>query len=43
MVAIDEDWSANRLRRVEFIKTMKRDSAHAMSRAGKVQTTKTKK
>src|SRR5216684_887300 len=43
LVAIDEDWSAKRLRRVEFIKTMKRDSAYAMSRAGKVQTTKTKK
>jgi hypothetical protein len=43
MVAIDEDWSAKRLRRVEFIKTLKRDSARAMSRGGKVKTMKTKK
>ena len=38
MVAIDEDWSAARFRRAEFIKTLKRDSAHAMSRAGKART-----
>ena len=38
MVAIDADWSAARFRRAEFIKTMKRDSAHAMSRAGKART-----
>jgi len=37
MVAIDEDWSAARFRRVEFIKTMKRDSAYAMSKAGKAR------
>ena len=35
MVAIDEDWTAVRFRRAEFIKTMKRDSKWAMSRAGK--------
>ena len=38
MVAIDADWSAVRFRRAEFLKTMKRDSAHAMSRAGKTRT-----
>jgi hypothetical protein len=43
MVAIDEDWCAKRVRRVEFIKTMKRDSVNAMSRAGKVRTTKTRR
>ncbi len=35
MVAIDEDWSAVRFRRVEFIKTMKRASEHALSAKGK--------
>ena len=35
MVAIDEDWSALRFRRAEFIKTMKRDPKWAMSSAGK--------
>jgi hypothetical protein len=29
--AIDEDWSALRFRRVEFIRAMKRDEKHAMS------------
>jgi hypothetical protein len=43
MVAIDEDWSAARFRRVEFIKTMKRDSAYAMSKAGKKRTAAAKK
>lgn len=37
LVAIDEDWSALRFRRVEFIKTMKRNPARALSRAGKQQ------
>lgn len=37
MVAIDEDWSALRFRRVEFIKTMKRDAARAVSAAGKAR------
>lgn len=35
MVAIDEDWSALRFRRAEFIKTMKREEKRAMSEAGK--------
>ena len=35
LVAIDEDWSAVRFRRVEFIKSMTRDSKQAMSSAGK--------
>jgi hypothetical protein len=35
MVAIDEDWSGLRVRRVEFIKTMKRDARHAMTSEGK--------
>ena len=35
MIAIDEDWSAKRYRRAEFIKTLNRDPKHAMSKAGK--------
>lgn len=35
MVAIDEDWSALRLRQAEFIKTMKRSQKMAMSEKGK--------
>jgi hypothetical protein len=35
MVAIDDDWSAVRFRRVEFIKTMTRGAEHAMTRQGK--------
>jgi hypothetical protein len=35
MVAIDEDWSALRFRRVEFIKLFKRDPKHAITKAGK--------
>jgi hypothetical protein len=35
MVAIDEDWSALRFRRVEHIKTMTRSPAHRISKAGK--------
>ena len=38
MVAIDEDWTAKRLRRAVFIKTMKRDAAYAMSKDGKART-----
>jgi hypothetical protein len=34
-VAIDEDWSALRFRRTEFIKTLRRDPARALSPAGK--------
>lgn len=37
MVAIDEDWSATRFRRAEFIKTMKRDKHWRMSAAGKAR------
>jgi hypothetical protein len=40
MVAIDEDWSAVRFRRAEFIKTMKRDPKWAMSSAGKKKAAK---
>jgi hypothetical protein len=39
-VAIDEDWSAARFRRVEFIKTMNRDKKHAMTAQGKARLTK---
>ena len=39
-VAIDEDWSALRFRRVEFIKTMKRREASAMTEQGKSRTRK---
>jgi hypothetical protein len=37
MVAIDEDWSAVRFRRVEFIKTMTRGAEWAMTKAGKAK------
>jgi hypothetical protein len=40
MVAIDEDWSAVRFRRVEFIKTMNRHVSGAMTSAGKARTVK---
>jgi hypothetical protein len=36
-VAIDEDWSGSRFRRVEFIKAMKRDKKYAMSAKGKAR------
>jgi hypothetical protein len=35
MVAVDEDWSALRFRRVEHIKSMARNPAGAISKAGK--------
>ena len=35
LVAIDEDWSAMRFRRVEFIKSMNRDPKRAMSSGGR--------
>ena len=38
LVAIDEDWSALRFRRAEFISSMKRDPKRAMSAAGKKKT-----
>lgn len=40
MIAIDEDWTAARFRRVEFIKTMKRSAAGAMSSTGRARTAK---
>ncbi len=40
MIAIDEDWSALRFRRVEHIKTMTR--SFAMTKEGKVKVTKKK-
>jgi hypothetical protein len=39
-VAIDEDWSALRFRKVEFIKTMKRKTDSAMTIKGKQKTKK---
>ena len=36
-VAIDEDWSATRFRRVEFIKTMRRSVEHRMTEKGKAR------
>ena len=40
MVAIDEDWSAVRFRRVEFIKTLTRGKEHRMSAQGKARAAK---
>ncbi len=37
MVAIDEDWSAVRFRRAEFLKSMTRGKEHAISKAGKAK------
>ena len=37
MVAIDEDWSAVRFRRVEFIKTMTRDPEQRLTRQGRAR------
>ena len=39
-VAIDEDWSAIRFRRVEFIKSLKREKKRAISREGRKRTSK---
>ncbi|HLM65876.1 MAG TPA: hypothetical protein VK358_00045 [Longimicrobium sp.] len=39
-VAVDEDWSALRFRRVEFIKTMKRDVSRAATEQGKARVAK---
>jgi hypothetical protein len=39
MVAIDEDWSAVRFRRVEFIKTLTRGKEHRMTAQGKARGT----
>jgi hypothetical protein len=43
LVAIDEDWTAARFRRVEFIKTMTRDKKWVMSKEGKAKPLATKK
>jgi hypothetical protein len=37
MVAIDEDWSAVRFRKAEFIRSMKRGAEHAISKAGQAR------
>jgi hypothetical protein len=37
MVAIDEDWSAVRFRRANFIKTMTRDSEHRLTERAKAR------
>jgi hypothetical protein len=37
MVAIDEDWTASRFRRADFIKNMKRGIEHRMSATGKAK------
>ena len=38
MVAIDEDWSALRFRRAEYVGTMTRDPARALTASGKKRT-----
>jgi len=40
MVSIDENWSALRLRKAEYIKTMKRDPKRAMSKTGLLKSKK---
>ena len=40
MVAIDEDWTASRFRRVEFIKNLTRGKEWRMSAAGKARAAK---
>ena len=40
MVAIDEDWSALRFRRVEHIKSMKRDASRAATEQGRARVAK---
>jgi len=37
MIAIDEDWSALRFRKAEFIKNLKRGAQHTISSAGKAK------
>ncbi len=41
MVAIDEDWSALRFRRTEFVKSMTRSESLAVSAVGKARTRRT--
>jgi hypothetical protein len=43
MVAVDEDWSALRFRRVDFIKQMKRPAEWAMTAKGKAKAAGSKK
>lgn len=40
MIAIDEDWSALRFKKVDFIKTMNRAPAHALSERGRIKADK---
>jgi hypothetical protein len=40
MVAIDQDWSALRFRRVEHVKTMKRDASRAGTEQGRARVAK---
>lgn len=42
LVAIDEDWSAMRFRRVQFIKTLNREPSRAMSPVGRKRVTRKK-
>jgi hypothetical protein len=37
MVSIDDDWSALRFRKVDFIKTMKRREGMVLSKEGKAK------
>jgi hypothetical protein len=39
-IAIDEDWSALRFRRVEFVKSLKRDASRAITTTGKARVRK---
>ncbi len=39
-IAIDEDWSALRFQRVEFVKTLRREEKRAMSAQGKKRVTR---
>jgi len=41
MVAIDEDWSALRFRRVQYIKSMSREPSRAVSAAGRRKAART--
>lgn len=40
MVAIDEDWTASRFRRAEYIKVLTRNESWAMSKTGKAKAAK---
>jgi hypothetical protein len=39
MVAIDEDWSALRFRKVAFVKTITRRESYALTKEAKARTT----